>query len=57
MYFFFHAKHPENDTQVALKDFNLDLTATSRPMGVLLKRIPSNKHHFTLALRMTGIWV
>ena len=43
--------------QVALKDFDLDLTTASQPMGVLLKGIPSNKRHFTLTLRVTNIMV
>ena len=54
---FFHAKHARNNTQVALKVFDLDLTITSQPIGVSLKGIPSNKRHFTLILKMTNIMV
>ena len=32
----FHAKHPENKTQVELKVFDLDLTITNQPIGVSL---------------------
>ena len=39
--------------EVVLKVFNLDLTITNQPTGVLLKGILSNKHYFTLTLRIT----
>ena len=54
----FHAKHVQKNTQVVLKTSYLDLTITSQPIGISLKGIPSNKHHFTLTLRMTNmVWV
>ena len=31
---FFHAKHAQNNTQVVLKVLDLDLTITSKPIGV-----------------------
>ena len=53
----FHAKHVQNNTQVVLKIFDLDLTITSQPIGISLKRILSNKCHFTLTLGITNIMV
>lgn len=40
---FFHAKYLQNNTQVALKVFNLDSTVTSQSIRISLKRLPSNK--------------
>ena len=54
---FFHANNDQNNTQVVLKVFDLDSTAKSQPIGISLKRILSNKHHFMLTLRMTNITV
>ena len=42
---FFHAKHILNNTQVVRKFSDPDLTTISQPIGVSLKRIPSNKRH------------
>ena len=54
---FFHANHVQNNTQVVLKVFNQDATTKSQPIGVSLMGIPSNKHDFTLTLRMKNIIV
>ena len=56
---FFHAKHPQNKTQVVLKVLDLDLAITNQPIGVSLKGIPSYKRNFTFTLRITNIvaWV
>ena len=43
--------------EVVLKVFNLDLTITNQPTGVLLKGILSNKHYFTLTLMTNMVWV
>ena len=37
---------------VVRKVSDLDLTIISQPIGILLKGISSNKHHFTVTLRM-----
>ena len=55
--YFFSCKHAQNNTQVVLKAFDLDLTITSQPIGVSLKGIPSNMRHFTVTLRITNIMV
>ena len=40
---FFHAKYLQNNTQVALKVFDLDSTVTSQSIRIALKRLASNK--------------
>ena len=54
---FFHANHVQNNTQVVLKVFNQDSTTKSKPIGISLMGIPSNKRDFTLTLRMKKIIV
>ena len=55
--FFFHVKNAQNNAQVAIKVFDLDLTITNQPTEVSLKEIPSNNCHFTFTLRMANIMV
>ena len=40
---FFHAKYLQNNTQVALKAFDLHSKATIQSIRISLKRVPSNK--------------
>ena len=55
--FFFHVKNAQNNAQVVIKVFDLDLTITVQSIEVSLKEIPSNNCHFTFILRMANIMV